>query len=219
MKCIRAITPSWSSILHSFKGYRKEAWNVFYVFDVFNDETQQYVAYDTYAPLLNEFDIDYITPMAIATNADPARFLDLLAKNTYLCPDGGEPGEGIVIKNYDFHNKFGEQVWAKIIRNEFKELHHRIMGAPEHEGLLNEDRIVNAAVSLHLIEKTICKIVDDNQQWSSKMIPQLFERVFYDVVKEELWDQWKKVNFASINGKTLKALTIQKIKQLKPELF
>jgi hypothetical protein len=213
---------------HSFKGYRAEAWRQFYVFDVFNDETEQYLSYDAYKPLLDEFGITYIPPLAIIKNGDYGRFLEHLSKNFFMIPDGGEPGEGIVLKNYDFQNKFGQQAFAKIIRNEFKELHHREMGAPEiNSGKMNEERIIEQTLSVHLIDKTIAKITSVRNSisqevfvsFNKKDIPQLFERVFYDIVKEELWDAWKEIDFATINGKTLKALIINKIKELKPEIF
>lgn len=210
---------------HSFKGYRPEAWKQFYVFDVFNDDTEQYLSYDAYKPLLDEFGITYIPPLAIIKNGDYGRFLEHLSKNFFMIPDGGEPGEGIVLKNYDFQNKFGHQAFAKIIRNEFKELHHREMGAPEiNTGKMNEERIIEQTLSLHLIDKTIAKIRKTGIEgealpFNKKDIPQLFERVFYDIIKEELWDAWKEIGFATINGKTLKALVINKIKELKPEIF
>ncbi len=205
---------------HTFKGYREDAWRRFYVFDVYDDTSEMYLPYDVYKPLLDEFGLDYIPPLATVKNGRYEHFMEFLAKNRYLCPDEGDPGEGIVIKNYDFYNKFGDQVWAKLIRQEFKDEHHKVMGAPDiNTGLLNEDRIVQSVVSTHLVDKTIEKIKESKGGWSSKNIPELFERVFYDVVKEELWDQWKELKFGTINGKTLKALTIQKIKQLKPELF
>lgn len=205
---------------HSFKGYRPDAWKQFYVFDVFNNKTEQYLSYDAYKPLLDEFNIQYIPPLAIVRNASYEHFLKYLDQNRYLCPDDGDPGEGIVIKNYDFYNRFGRQTWAKIVRQEFKEIHAKAMGAPEvNVGKMNEERIVDTTVTLALVEKTIAKIIESRGGWSSKNIPELLERVFYDIIKEELWDQWKAIGFATINGRTMKALTINRIKQLKPEIF
>jgi len=214
---------------HTFKGYREDAWRKFYVFDVLNDETDQYMSYEAYKPLLDEFGIDYIPPLAIITNGSYDNFQRVLSENRYLCPDNGEPGEGIVLKNYDFYNRFGRQVWAKIIRQEFKDQFHKVMGPPEIGGKMNEELILDRCLSVALIDKTIAKILWSEDQkseqvagtsgWSSKYIPRLLETVFYDIIKEELWDSWKDIKFGSINGKTLKALTINRIKQLKPELF
>lgn len=207
---------------HTFKGYREDAWRRFYIFDVMNDDTGEYMPYDLYQPELEKFQVDYIAPIAIAKNPDYETFLKLIAQNFFLCPDGGEPGEGIVIKNYDYYNKFGRQVWAKVIRNEFKDMHHKAMGAPElNSGLMVEERIVAKAVTEHLINKSVDKIRLDNEGWSSKYIPELLNRVFYDVVKEELWDclKEKEINFGTVNFKTLKALTIQRIKSCRPDIF
>ena len=205
---------------HTFKGYREDAWRKFYVFDVLNDETDTYMTYEAYKPLLEEFGIEYIPPLAIVKNGSYEGFLKLLEQNKYLCPDNGEPGEGIVIKNYDYYNKYGRQVWAKIVRQEFKEAHYKTMGAPEiNGGKMNEELIVEHCLSSHLVDKVFEKIKEAEGGWSSKYIPRLLETVFYDVVREELWDGWKKIGFGNINGKTLKALVIQRIKTLKPEIF
>ncbi len=214
---------------HSFIGYRDTAWRQFYVFDVYNDETDQYLPYQVYQPLLEEFGITYIPPLAVVKNGDYERFLSFVANNFFLCPDGGEPGEGIVIKNYDYQNKFGRQCFAKIVRQEFKELHARTMGAPEvNGGLMNEERILDKCLTLALIEKTIAKmccpvsgedLAKPSLGWNSKMIPELFGRVYYDIIKEELFDALKEINYGNVNFKTLKAVMINRIKKLKPELF
>lgn len=205
---------------HSFKGYREDAWRKFYVFDVYNDETEQYLSYDVYQPLLEKFGITYIPPLAIVKNGSYENFLKIVNENFFLCPDGGEPGEGIVIKNYDYQNKFGRQCFAKIVRQEFKELHARTMGAPEiNTGLMNEERILDKVLTTVLVDKTIAKITTEKNGWTSKNIPELFGRVFYDIVKEELFDALKEINFGTINFKTLKAVMIMRIKQMKPELF
>ena len=204
---------------HSFKGYREDAWRKFYIFDVFNDETQQYLSYDAYKPLLDEFGLDYIPPLAMVKNGRSEHFMGFLERNKFLCLDDGPPGEGIVIKNYDYYNKYGRQTWAKIVRQEFKELHTREMGAPElNPTRLVEDKIVAWTVTEALIDKTHAKIQVE-KGWNSRNIPELLDRVFYDIIKEELWDAWKEQKFGAINGKTLRALTIQKIKQMRPELF
>lgn len=205
---------------HTFTGYRQEAWRRFYIFDIMNDETGEYLPYEICQSLLEENKLDYIPPLATIKNGDYGKFLDFLDKNLFLCPDGGTPGEGIVIKNYDFYNKFGLQIWAKLIRQEFKDKHHAIMGAPEiNTGLMNEERVLNKVMTDHFVNKTYDKIRVERGGWSSKCIPELFGRCYYDIIKEELWDSLKEIDYGTINFKTLKALMIRKIKELKPEIF
>jgi Fe-S cluster biosynthesis and repair protein YggX len=208
---------------HSFKGYREDAWRKFYVFDVYNEDTGAYLDYSTYSTILEYYGIAYIPPMQVVKNSTYENFVRCVENNKFLCPTLGEPGEGVVIKNYEFFNKFGDQVWAKIVRQEFKELNHKTFGAPEMNcGLMNEELIVTKLVTSWEVDKAIYKVLNDHEdcqhQWSSKFIPELLGRVFHDVV-EDLWDAWKEIKFATINGMTLKTCVIKKIKQLKPELF
>lgn len=113
---------------HTLKTYSDNAWRKFYVFDVTyrddNGETR-YIPYEEYQKQLELYNIDYIPPICKIENPTYERMIELLDKNTYLIKDGAGTGEGIVIKNYDYRNKFGRQTWAKIVRNDFKTEHHK----------------------------------------------------------------------------------------------
>src|SRR5574344_2705502 len=133
---------------HTLKTYRADAWRKFYVFDVAidNDELErglEYIPYDVYAPMLEEFGIEYIAPLRIVKNGDYEYFVHCLEVNDYLIEDGKGVGEGIVIKNYNFYNRYGRQTWAKIVRAEFKEKNRRVMGAPETEKIMFEEKIAD----------------------------------------------------------------------------
>ena len=82
-----------------------------------------------------------------------------------------------------------------------------------------EQRFVDDSCTHELVDKTYAKIVNDNNGWNSKYIPQLLGRVQHDVITEELWDFIKKAKFPTINFKTLNTLIILKVKQCKPEVF
>jgi hypothetical protein len=204
---------------HTLKTYREDAWNKFYIFDVLNDETDQLLSYEIYKPILDSFGLDYIPPLAVVKNAGYNNFIHTLSQNVLYIRDGQGVGEGIVIKNYDFYNRFGNQVWAKIVTSEFKEKHHKEMGAPEREGRLVEESIADEYVSQALVEKVVARIENETGGWSSKYIPRLLETVFYDLIREEIWEFIKKNKHPTINFKTLKHFTIGKVKTLKPELF
>lgn len=204
---------------HTLKTYREDVWRRFWIFDVFNDETEQYLSYDAYKPLLDEFNLDYIPPLAIIKNGSYENFIHVLNQNNLFIQDGKGIGEGIVIKNYDYYNKFGQQTWAKIVAAEFKEQHYKVMGCPETEGKMIEEQIVDRFCSEAVIEKVYAKIVAEMGGWSSKYIPRLLETVFYDLVREDTYEILKEFKTPTINFRTLKALVIMKIKQVKKELF
>jgi hypothetical protein len=202
---------------HTLKTYREDAWRRFYIFDVLNDETDQLLSSDVYKPLLEEFGLDYVPPLAKIKNGSYDNFIHVLNQNNFFIKDGEGVGEGIVIKNYDFYNKFGRQTWAKIVTSEFKEQHYKTMGCPETEGKMVEEEIVDEYCTEALIQKTHAKIAVDG--WSSKQIPQLLETVYYDLIKEETYEFLKKFKNPTVNFRTLKAFVIQKIKTTMPEVF
>jgi hypothetical protein len=210
-------------IPHSLKTYRTDAWKKFYVFDVVRhneDGTPVYLPYSEYKPILDEHEIEYLTPISIVTNCDYDRLVGYLSANTYLIEDGKGCGEGIVIKNYDFKNKYGRTTWAKIVTSEFREKHAKEMGNGEvNLKPLIEQSIVDEFVTSALVEKVYEKIRLDNDGFVSRNIPQLLNTVFYDLVTEDTWSFVKKHKNPTINFSMLQHLTYNKIKEIKKELF
>ena len=204
---------------HSLKTYREDAWRKFYIFDVYNVETGEIYHYDRYKEILDAYKLDYLAPIAIIKNGTREHFEKCLDKNVFLIKDGMGVGEGIVIKNYEWQNKFGNTVWAKMVTNQFKEIHHREMGAPIIGGETIEEKIVEDYVDAHLIDKVVAKIENDEGGWSSRHIPQLLQTVFYDLVNEELWNIIKKHKNPKIDFAYLQRLTITKVKEMRKDIF
>lgn len=209
---------------HSLKTYRQDAWRRFYIFDVCldkEDDGLEYIPYDIYKPLLDEFELDYIPPLATISNPTYESLLKALDKTgQFLVEDGKGIGEGIVIKNYDFYNKYKRQTWAKIVTNEFKEKHHKEMGCPDIKTeVMVEEKIVEDFCTEAFIEKEYAKIVNEQDGWTSKYIPMLLGRVFSELIKEESWNMIKKYKNPKIDYKTLNALVIRKIKEIKRNVF
>jgi dephospho-CoA kinase len=83
--------------------------------------------------------------------------------NTFLIEDGAGPGEGIVIKRYDnYVNRFDKQIWAKMVRNEFKEKNQKAFGLKTTEGKkVVESEIAEEFVTEALVKKELSKIVHE----------------------------------------------------------
>ncbi|TVY09848.1 RNA ligase family protein [Paenibacillus cremeus] len=208
---------------HTIKTYREDAWRRFYIFDVTIDKDEEhveYIPYDIYKPMLEEFELDYIAPLVKLKNGTYESFIKTLEQNNFLIKDGQGNGEGIVIKNYDFYNKYKRQTWAKIVTSEFKEKHYKTMGCPEVQlKEIVEQQIVDEFVTEAFVEKEYAKIVNENEGWQSKYIPMLLGRVFSELIKEETWNILKKFKNPKIDFKTLNTLTINRVKQVKSSVF
>ena len=208
---------------HSLKTYRDDAWRRFYVFDVCvdadNEVGLEYIPYTIYQPLVEEFGLDYLAPLRILKNGNLEDFIKCTEENNFLIKDGSGVGEGIVIKNYDFYNKYHRQTWAKIVTSEFREKHYKEMGAPLKENRLVEEDIVDKFVTAAFVEKEYAKIVNECDGWTSKMIPRLLSSVFHELVCEEMWNILKSFKNPTINFKVLNNMTIAKIKAVMPQIF
>lgn len=174
---------------HALKTYRESAWRKFYVFDICVEggDTIKYLPYYDYELGLTDYEIDLIVPICISKNASYDQLINNLNKNVFLIVDGKGVGEGIVIKNYDFKNKYGRQTWAKIVTSEFKEKHAKVHGISEVKGKkMIEEEIANEFVTKSLCEKVYYNI-DNESGFTSKMIPRLLNTIYYDVVNEDSW--------------------------------
>lgn len=206
---------------HSLKTYKEDAWRKFYVFDIIDSEDKRgfHIPYDLYKDDLDFFGIDYIIPISIIKNASYEQIVNQLMKNAFLIEDGKGVGEGVVIKNYEYKNKYGRQTWAKIVTSEFKEKHTKTMGASIMNGKkMVEEEIADKFATKALCEKVYAKI-DNDSGFNSRQIPRLLNTVFYDVVKEDSWNFIKEHKNPTINFKTLQHFVFIKVKEKANHLF
>lgn len=204
---------------HTLKTYTDDSWRRFYVFDVFDRSKERLLSYDEYSADAIAAGLNVIPPIAIIKNGSEEHFVQCLAKANFLVKDGEGQGEGVVLKNYDYHNKYGRQTWAKIVSNEFKAKHHIEMGAPVVGCEIVEEKIVDRYVTQALVDKVYAKIVNEMEGWSSKYIPRLLHTVYYDLITEETWEFVKEFKSPKIDFKVLSHYTTAKVKELKKELF
>lgn len=207
---------------HTLKNYRDSAWRNFYIFDVATDgenDTVEYLPYDIYKEFLEEFNLEYIVPQKIITNPTIDDLNWELEQNHYLMAKSDDVGEGIVIKNYDFYNKYSRQTWAKIVRSEFKERHYKTMGVPEKVTKLIEEEIAQEFVTTALVEKEKSKIENECGGWSSKYIARLLSVIYYSIASEDMWHILKKYKNPKIDFKLLNNFIIKEIKNKCPTIF
>jgi len=204
---------------HTLKTYRDEAWRKFYIFDVYDTVSGQFMPYTEYVEELLAFNLNVIAPLAMIKNGKVEQYQECLKRNTFYIKDNAGVGEGIVIKNYGFVNKYGRTVWAKLINGEFKEQHHLAMGAPLIDTDFVEEKIVNKYVTQSLVDKVHAKLILENDGWHSKSIPQLLNTVWYDLIREETWSFIKEHKNPKLDFGFMQKLTFAKVKELRKDIF
>lgn len=200
---------------HSLRTYRDDAWRKFYVFDVWDDVTESMAhpsAYDLTG-------IDCIPLLEICENPTMQHLLNVLERNTYLIKDGAGLGEGIVIKRYDFQNEYGRSPYAKLVRNKFKEKNAREFGPPSIRMSSDiETRLAEQCVTFARFDKVYRKMLETGP-WSSKRIPELFSRMWHDVITEDMWQILKEHKRPVIDFRTFYGAVVQQVKRTAPDLF
>ena len=198
----------------TIKRYGKDAWRKFYVFDVFNNEDGTYLPFNTYKEMLDEYGLLYIPEIAVLNDPSEDDIKEYLDKTgEFLITEG--LGEGIVIKNYDYKNKYGRRTWAKILTEDFKknkkELRKRNHIA-KNEGDI-ELLIVNYYLTSEHVLKEKHKIEEKYGGWLSKNIFELLNRVYDEFLKDNFELILKKYKDPTINFKLLRQYSNDFVKE------
>lgn len=145
---------------HTIKNYREDMWRRFWVFDVYDHNKERFLTYNEYLPLVKQYELDYVPCTHIIKNPTIDVLLKLLPGNLFGMRDGAGAGEGIVIKNYGFVNKYGRYGAAKLVSTEFKDKHVEEFGAHNKEiKKSTEELIVDEFCTEAFVEKEYAKIL------------------------------------------------------------
>jgi hypothetical protein len=191
---------------HTLRTYVDSAWRKFYVFDVM-DEDFQYLHYEEYKEILSEYEIDFIPAICTVIRPSEEYLNSLLDKNDYLVSDG--VGEGILIKRYNYRNKYGRVTWAKIVRNDFRWNHKRNETKEYKTPTGVEEKFVNNYATEVFLHKEFSKI--DN--WTPQKTPAFLGITYNTLITEELWDFIKKQKDPKIDFKTLRKLVTNRSRE------
>ena len=126
----------------------------------------------------------------------------------------GERGEGIVIKNHAFVDKFGNNNYAKIVTEAFKEDNGVTFGGNnKHSDTYWEMYITNKYMTLARIEKCMNKIQPTvEHKLDMADIPRIANTAYHDMLTEEIWEIAKKVG--TVDFKALKRVATKKAIQI-----
>ena len=207
---------------HSIKYYNDTAWQHFYIFDVFEsrDEGGRYLSFDEYVPLLEEFDLPYIPNLAVIEDPTEEQLIEVMKNNHYLVPED-KIGEGIVIKNYDYKNKYGRTTWAKIVAEEFFDTKAKLRMKNHDLKEANwEKKIANIYITEPVVRKEYAKILNEYPDASrQEIIGRVLNAVYNNFIDEDLITAVKVNKNLVLNFNGLKAESNNIVKTTIPELF
>jgi hypothetical protein len=194
--------------------YNELAYKKFYLFDVYDNETEQFLEIKEVYALAEKFGINIVPLRAVIENPTKEMLDEWVGKT-----DFGDRGEGIVIKNKDFKNKFGDRVNAKIVTESFKEDNGVVFGGNnKHSDTYWEVYVMNKYMTLERVRKITQKAeAKIDGRLDMKHIPMIMGMAYHDLIEEECWTISQDV--PEINFKTLRRICDKKSKQIFVELL
>lgn len=193
--------------------YTETSYKKFYLFDI-ADEKGKMLELSTVITLADKYGIPYPQLFDVIENPTMEQIMKYVGKTNL-----GTNGEGVVLKNTTFLNKFGDQQYAKIVTQKFKEDNGITFGGNnKHSDTYWEMYIVNKYMTLERVQKIMQKI---QPQIDKKLDFEHSSRIgnssFHDMMTEEIWDICKKVG--TIDFKKLSSLSTRKAIQIYKDLL
>ena len=189
--------------------YNNMAYKKFYLFDIYTEE-DGFFHQSRVQTLAEDFGIEVVPDLGEFENPTIERLNKMIEGASAL----GEKKEGIVIRNMNFKNTFGDMCYAKLVREDFKEDNGIVFGGNnKYSDCYWEMYICNKYIDVARVQKIINKIQPEiNEKIDMKHIPRIIETVYHDLITEEAWEIAKKAK--KIDYDILKRVCQKKAKQV-----
>lgn len=204
----------------TLRTYKNDSWKNFYVFDIYNTVSDLYWNYDDYSKLFDEEypHIKYIPLLAKLENPTEEELRACLDKTgDWLVKSG--LGEGIVIKNYNYRNRFGRRVWAKMLTEDYKQIKHDNR-THNHEMKESDNKTEYEIISMMTVEhilKEKQKVIEAHNcpGFENSLICETINRAYDEFIKDNIEIiVLKKFRGKTINFKVLKQLSDAKVREI-----
>lgn len=181
--------------------YDELAYKKFYLFDItiVKDGEEQEEFFDRKTVMEIGEKYGFNMPQYFGNYENPTKeLLDSFVGKSEL----GVKGEGIVIKNEEFRDKFGNQTYAKLVSEDFKEDQGVAFGGNNKTSdTYWEIYVANKYVTLARIEKIMNKIQPlIEEKLDLKHIPRITQTVYHDILTEEIWEIQDKIQTLNFNA-------------------
>ena len=159
----------------------------FYLFDIYDTETEKYLPFSEVKSESFRLNLNLI-PVFYEGKFQSLDHIDSFVGKSQL----GEVGEGVVVKNYDYTDKHGSQVFTKIVSDEFAEkAQTKKQRLPQQVNELDE--FVTTYLTKPRVEKMLYKLIDEgllsedfNLSDMGLILKSSGSRIIDDILEEEM---------------------------------
>lgn len=188
--------------------YRQECYNKFYLFSIYDDEKQEYLSDDIVKSEAEKLGLN-TSPYFYEGKYQSFEHLMSFVGKTELAL---EHGEGIVVKNVNYKDSYGKQIFVKLVHPKFAEVQKQKL--PKNPNIAQfESEFVGKYLTVARVEKLLNKLVDEGvlvEDYGIEdmgiILKNLGNRVYDDLIKEEgneLGEQFEEKDVRRSIGKKL----------------
>jgi len=165
----------------------------FFLFDIFNTYTSEYVNFSMVEDEAKRLGLNLI-PVFYKGEYKSFEHLQSFVGKTLLGGMLGDipTGEGIVVKNTQYRDRFGNQVYTKLVTDAFREVQKQKAPKDPKIELTQEQIFVNQVVTEARVEKMLYKFVDEgilDEHFGIEdmglILRNMNPRIIEDILKEE----------------------------------
>lgn len=170
--------------------YQEDKYYQFYMFSIWDEETEQYLSDDVVifeAERLGLKTVEYFYRGEFISYEHMSSFIG--KSNITKEPN---TGEGIVVKNVNYFDKHGKQVFVKLVSEKFAEVQKQKL--PKNPNINEKEfAVIKSVLTKPRVEKLMLKLVDEELitkddfviESMGKLLKLLGNRVLEDMMKEE----------------------------------
>lgn len=189
--------------------YKDEYYKKFYMFSIWDIEEEQYLSDDIVQTEAERLGLTTTNYFYIGEFKSFEHLMSFVGKSDMTL----EPntGEGIVVKNVNYFDNYGRQMFVKLVSDKFAEVQkQRLPKNPNIDSPVIE--LVKSVLTKPRVEKIIYKLVDEgilkedyDIEDMGLILKSLDSRVYEDIMKEEsdLFAEYEEDKIKRICGKNL----------------
>jgi len=194
--------------------YNNTAYKKFYLFDILRPNSK-FISQGEVQLIGKEYGIDTVPDLGIIENPTVEQLNKLIEGKSAL----GDKMEGVVIRNMEFKNQFGDFCYAKLVKEDFKEDNRVVFGSNNKDSnTCWEIYVMNKYIDVIRVSKIMNKLQPEvNEKLDIKHTPRVLGMVYHDVITEEAWEIAKNVKRIDYNN--LQRVCNEKVKQVYTDIL
>lgn len=171
--------------------YQEDKYYKFYMFSIWDEEKEQYLSDEIVRSEAKRLGLDTVEYFYYGKFISYEHMSSFIGKSSITKePDAGE---GIVVKNVNYFDKHGKQVFVKLVSEKFAEVQKQKL--PKNPNINQKEvAIIKSILTKPRIDKLLHKLVDEELitrddfaiESMGKLLKLLGNRVLEDMLKEEI---------------------------------